>query len=188
MISSNNSMVGKLKVDNSLNDDIDRIEHEKHLLKNGQIYVEGNVPFSINDICLKSRQMRMEKDIEVIIIDYLQLIQVDNKKLLSREEKATEILKRLKILAIELDLPVIVTSQLSKNLENREDKRPMIVDFTDSKYGINTYSDKILFLYKDSYYNKEDKNNITERIVAKNNTGNIEKIVGIEKFLENILF
>ena len=111
--------------------------------------------------------MRMEKDIEVIIIDYLQLIQFDKKKLLSRADEVTEILRRLTILAKELDVPVIVTSQLSTNCEKREDKRPMIADFTDSKYGINTYSDKILFLYRDSYYNKEDKSNITEIIVAK---------------------
>lgn len=162
-----NSMVEKMKIDIFLDDDMDRIEYGKKPLKNAPIYIEGNSPFSIDDICLKSRQMRMEKDIEVIIIDYLQLIQFDKKKLLSRADEVTEILRRLTILAKELDVPVIVTSQLSTNCEKREDKRPMIADFTDSKYGINTYSDKILFLYRDSYYNKEDKSNITEIIVAK---------------------
>ncbi len=173
-----NSMVEKEKLEkNSLLDaDRNRIEYGEKLLKNAPIYIESDAQFSINDICLKSRKIKEEKDIEVIIIDYLQLIQFDKKKLLSRDDEITEILRKLKVLAKELDVPVIITSQLSRNCENRDDKRPMIADFTDSKYGINTYSNKILFLYRDSYYNKENKSNITEIIVAKNNGGKISNV------------
>ena len=173
-----NSMVEKSKLEknNLLNEDKDRIEYGKNLLKNAPIYIEANAPFSINDICLKSRRIKEKKDIEVIIIDYLQLIQFDKKKLLSKNDEITYILRKLKVLAKELDVPVIITSQLSTNCEKREDKRPMIADFTNSKYGINTYSDIILFLYRDSFYNKENKNNVTEIIVAKNNSGKISNV------------
>lgn len=157
-------------------EDRDRIDYGIKLLKNAPVYIESNESFTIDEICLKSRQLKIEKNIEAIIIDYLQLIQFHKKKSLSRDNEITEILRKLKVLAKELDIPVIVTSQLSKNCENREDKRPMIADFTYSSYGIKTHSDKILFLYRDSYYNKKNKSNITEIIVAKNVHGDIGNI------------
>lgn len=156
-------------------DDWDRIRYGMNLLNDALILL-SDAPYSIEDICIKTKRLKEEKNIEAIIIDYLQLIQFNKNKLLSRDEKITEILRKLKVLATILDIPVIVTSQLSRACEKRNDKRPIIEDFTNSKYGITTYSDKILFLYRDSYYNKENKSNITEVIVAKNNEGNIDTI------------
>ncbi len=94
-------------------------------------------------------------------------------KSLSRDNEVEEILKELKLLARELNVSIIVTSQLSRKPEERDDKRPVITDFTNTASSISNYADKILFLYRDSYYKKkkENKSNITEIIVAKNENG-----------------
>ena len=157
-------------------DDWDRIAYGINLLKDAPIYIASDVPYSIEDICIKSTRLKKEKNIEAIIVDYLQLIQFNKKKLLSRDEEITEILRKLKVLAKILDVPVIITSQISRECEKRDDKRPIIEDFTNSKKAITTYADKILFLYRDSHYNKENKSDITEVIVAKSNDGNMDTI------------
>lgn len=161
---------------NLSDEDWDRIAYGVNLLKDTSIYIASDTPYTIDDICIKSRELKLKKDIELIIIDYLQLIQFDKKELLSRDNEITEILKRLKILAKELDVPFIITSQLSREVEKREDKKPCITDFSNSKNAILTYSDKILFLYRDSYYNEKNKSNVTDIIVAKNNDGGINTI------------
>ena len=135
------------------------------------LYIASDTPYTIEDICAESSNFKKEKDIGIIIIDNLQLIQFDKSRLLSRDNEITEILRELKVLSKVLDVPIIVTSQLSRECEKRKDKRPLIEDFTNSKYGVTTYCDKILFLYRDSYYNKANKNEITEIIVAKSNDG-----------------
>ena len=165
-------------------DDWDRIAYGINLLKDAPIYIASDVPYSIEDICIKSTKLKREKNIDAIIIDYLQLIQFNKKKLLSRDEEITEILRKLKVLAKILDIPVIITSQLSKECEKRDDKRPIIDDFTNSKNAITTYSDKILFLYRDSYYNKENKSDITDVIVAKNDGGAMDtiKVAWMQKY------
>ena len=156
-----------------LEEDKDRIAYSTNLLKNAKIYIDDTPNISIMDICLRCKKMKLEKDIDLVVIDYLQLISNDKSKLLSRAEEMSEILRELKVLAKTLDIPVIITSQLSSKCDKRENKRPMMSDFSDSKYGVYTYSDKVLFLYRDSYYNKENKSNITEIIIAKNNTDEV---------------
>ncbi len=157
-------------------DDWDRIAYGINLLKDASIYIASDVPYSIEDICIKSTRLKKKNNIDAIIIDYLQLIQFNKKKLLSRDEEITEILRKLKVLAKILDVPVIITSQLSRECEKRDDKRPIIEDFANSKNAITTYSDKILFLYRDSYYNKENKSDITDVIIAKNFDGMLDTI------------
>ena len=157
-------------------DDWDRIAYGINLLKDAPIYIASDVLYSIEDICIKSTRLKKKNNIDAIIIDYLQLIQFNKKKLLSRDEEITEILRKLKVLAKILDVPVIITSQLSRECEKRDDKRPIIEDFANSKKAITTYSDKILFLYRDSYYNKEIKSDITDVIVAKNSDGMLDTI------------
>lgn len=161
---------------NLSDDDWNRIAYGINFLKDASIYIASEAPYSIDDICKKAIKLKEAKNIEVIIIDYLQLIQFDKKRLLSRDEEITEILKKLKALAKVLDIPVIVTSQLSRNSEKRDDKKPIIEDFSNSKNAITTYADKILFIYRDSYYNKENKSDITDIIVAKNNDGYIDTV------------
>ena len=157
-------------------DDWDRIAYGINLLKDTPIYISSDVPYSIDDICINSTRLKKEKNIEAIIIDYLQLIQFNKKKLLSRDEEITEILRRLKVLAKILDVSVIITSQLSRGCEKRDDKKPIIEDFANSKKAVDKYTDKILFLYRDSYYNKENKSDITDVIIAKNYNGKLDTI------------
>ena len=176
---------------NILENDLDKIKCGVKLLKNSAIYIMSNTPYSIKDICEESKKLKEVKDIKLIIIDYLQLIQFDKNIKLSRNEEVTKILKELKILAKNLDLPVIVTSQVSKACEKRTNKRPIMSDFSNSKYGIYTYADEVMFLYRDYYYNKEHEDNIAEIILAKNRKGEngILKLIWLPEYLKfsNIL-
>ena len=150
-------------------DDWDRISYGVNVLKDAPIFIDATAPQTIEHILKKSCELKEKENIEFIIIDYLQLIQCDKSKLLSRENEIEDILKELKILAKKLNVSIIVTSQLSRKLEERNDKRPVITDFTNTASSLD-YADKILFLYR---YNKEEKSNITEIIVAKNENGKI---------------
>lgn len=153
-------------------DDWDRISYGVNSLKDAPIFIDVTAPQTIDNIFKKSCELKEKENIELIIIDYLQLIQFDKRKALSRDNEIDEILQKLKTLAKELNVPVIVTSQLSRRPEEREDKRPVITDFTNTASSILKYADKILFLYRDSYYNKENKSNITDIIIAKNGNKN----------------
>ena len=153
-------------------DDWDRISYGVNSLKDAPIFIDVTAPQTIDNIFKKSYELKEKENIELIIIDYLQLIQFDKRKALSRDNEIDEILQKLKTLAKELNVPVIVTSQLSRRPEEREDKRPVITDFTNTASSILKYADKILFLYRDSYYNKENKSNITDIIIAKNGNKN----------------
>ena len=152
-------------------EDWDRISYGINVLKDVPIFINATEPQTINDIKRRTYELKEKENIELIIIDYLQLIQYDKSKSLSRDNEVEEILKELKLLARELNVSIIVTSQLSRKPEERDDKRPVITDFTNTASSISNYADKILFLYRDSYYKKENKSNITEIIVAKNENG-----------------
>ena len=153
-------------------DDWDRISYGVNSLKDAPIFIDVTAPQTTDNIFKKSCELKEKENIELIIIDYLQLIQFDKRKALSRDNEIDEILQKLKTLAKELNVPVIVTSQLSRRPEEREDKRPVITDFTNTASSILKYADKILFLYRDSYYNKENKSNKTDIIIAKNGNKN----------------
>ena len=164
---------GKIIKPELTDDDWDRIFYGVNILKDVPTFIGTNTPYTINDICKRSRELKPKENIELIIIDYLQLIQFDKSKALSRDNETREILKELKILAKELNIPIIITSQLSRKTEEKNDKRPIITDFSNTSSSILTYSNKILFLYRDSYYNESNKSNITDVIVAKNDKGEI---------------
>ena len=153
-------------------DDWDRISYGVNSLKDAPIFIDVTAPQTIDNIFKKSCELKEKENIELIIIDYLQLIQVNKRKELSRDDEIDEILQELKTLAEKLNVPVIVTSQLSRRPEEREDKRPVITDFTNTASSILKYADKIWFLYRDSYYNKENKSNITDIIIAQNGNKN----------------
>lgn len=151
-------------------EDINRIIVGADYVNNLPVYILDK-PTHLGYICSKSQELKKERNIKLIIIDYLQLIKCN--VLTSREDQITEILRRLKLLAQSLDIPIIVTSELSKKCENdksRLSKRPLMEDLTNSKNGIYSYVDKVLFIYRDSYYNKCNKSNITELIIAKDGT------------------
>lgn len=133
------------------------------------IFINDTAGISINKICEEARRMKEEKDIKLIVLDYLQLVSYTGTEI-TRAEEVSKISEMLKALVEELNITIIVTSQLSKTVDEREDKRPKLEDFNESK-SVVQYADIILFLYKDDYYNKEITNNNIEVIIAKNKTG-----------------
>ena len=123
------------------------------------------------EIRAKCRKLKIEKDIGLVVIDYLQLIQGSGKKNASREQEISEISRSLKILAKELHIPVIALSQLSRSVEKRDDKRPMLSDLRESG-SIEQDADQVIFIYRDDYYNEDsEKKNIAEVILAKHRGG-----------------
>lgn len=140
-------------------------------LSEAPIYIDDTPGISIMEIRAKCRKLKLEKNIGLIVIDYLQLIQGTGKKNASREQEISEISRSLKILAKELDVPVIALSQLSRTAERRDDKRPMLSDLRESG-AIEQDADIVIFLYRDDYYNEDsEKKNIAEVIIAKHRAG-----------------
>ncbi len=136
------------------------------------IYIDDTPGISISEIRAKSRKLKLEKNIGLIVIDYLQLVGNSNKKNSSREQEISEISRSLKILAKELNIPVIALSQLSRAPEQRkEDHRPMLSDLRESG-AIEQDADIVMFLYRDDYYNENsEEKNIAEVIIAKHRGG-----------------
>ena len=146
-------------------------------LSEAPIYIDDTAGISIMEIRAKCRKLKIEKDIGLVVIDYLQLIQGSGKKNASREQEISEISRSLKILAKELHIPVIALSQLSRSVEKRDDKRPMLSDLRESG-AIEQDADIVMFLYRDDYYNPDtEKKNVAEVILAKHrggSTGTVE--------------
>ena len=165
-------------------------------LTDAPIYIDDTAGLNITEIRAKCRKIKIEKDIGLVVIDYLQLISGSgNKKIGSREQEIAEISRSLKILAKELDIPVVALSQLSRSAEKREDKRPMLSDLRESG-SIEQDADIVMFLYRDDYYNEDsEKKNVAEVIIAKQrsgSTGTVElawlpsytKFANLEKYRE----
>ncbi len=139
-------------------------------LSEAPIFFDDSTDISVSSIRAKCRKLKMEKDIKLVIIDYIQLMQgsgrTDN-----RVQEVSDISRSLKVMAKELNIPVIVGSQLSRDVEKRADKRPMLSDLRESG-AIEQDADIVTFLYREDYYDKETKfKNVTEVIVAKHRNG-----------------
>lgn len=127
------------------------------------------VTMTLNKIIAECKRLKIQNGLDVVIIDYLQLIQGNNKE--NRTQEISDISRKLKLMAKELDITVIALSQLSRGVEGRADKRPMLSDLRESG-SIEQDADVVLFLYRDEYYNPEtDDKNILETIVAKQRDG-----------------
>ena len=147
-------------------------------LSEAPIYIDDTPGITVTEIRAKCRKLKMEKGIGLVVIDYLQLVQGSGKKNSSREQEISEISRSLKILAKELEVPVIALSQLSRAAEQRkEDHRPMLSDLRESG-AIEQDADIVIFLYRDDYYNENsEKKNVAEVILAKHrggSTGTVE--------------
>ena len=158
----------KILGDELTEEDWDRMEYGTRLLKSSKIFIEDKANISINEICLEARKMKLEQNIQFIVIDYLQLIRYEGEKVLSRDLQINKILEKLKQLSEELNIPILVLSQLSREPEKRNDHRPRITDFSNTSKSVDSYSDIVLLLYRDEYYNDKTKQkNIAEIIIAK---------------------
>ena len=167
MVDSNKVMTGKLE-----EDDWGKLAGVVGPISDAGIYIADTPGISIMEIRTKCRKLKMEKDIGLIVIDYIQLIQGSgNRKNSSREQEIAEISRSLKILAKELNVPVIALSQLSRAVEQRPDHRPMLSDLRESG-SIEQDADIVMFLYRDDYYNPDtEEKDISEVIIAKHRAG-----------------
>ena len=139
-------------------------------LAEAPIYIDDTPGLSPAELRAKCRKAKLEKDIGVIIIDYLQLMEGKGKSE-SRQNEISEISRSLKLVAKELNIPVIALSQLSRAPEARPDHRPILSDLRESG-SIEQDADIVMFLYRDDYYNPDtEKKNVAEVIIAKNRSG-----------------
>src|SRR5690625_1465389 len=140
-------------------------------LSNAGIYIDDSPGIRVSDIRSKCRRLKQEHGLDLIIIDYLQLIQGSSHLSENRQQEVSEISRSLKGLARELNVPLISLSQLSRGVEQRQDKRPIMSDLRESG-SIEQDADIVGFLYRDDYYNEEtDKENIIEIIISKQRNG-----------------
>lgn len=167
-----------LRTGKLLEDDWGKIVKALGILSPAPIFIDDTASISTSQLRSKCRKLKLEKDIQLVIIDYLQLMS-SNKKSESRQLEISEITRNLKGLAKELDIPILALSQLSRACETRGDHRPMLSDLRESG-AIEQDADLVMFLYRDEYYNPDtDKKNQAELIISKQrngSTGNIDLI------------
>ena len=137
------------------------------------LIIDDTPGISISELRSKCRKFKLENDLGLVIIDYLQLMSGGSKRTDSRQQEISEISRSLKALAREINAPVIALSQLSRACETRPDHRPILSDLRESG-AIEQDADVVMFIYRDDYYNKDtDKKNISEIIIAKQRNGPI---------------
>lgn len=177
MVASEGMIPGyHLKTGNLSTDEWKRLVHAQSNLYDVPIFVDDTAGIRISDIRSKARKLSQEMGgLGIIIIDYLQLITGSKRE--NRQQIVSEISRELKILAKDLKVPVIALSQLSRSVEQRQDKRPMLSDLRESG-SIEQDADIVAFLYRDAYYQKEqadsqEANNVTELILEKNRHGSL---------------
>ncbi len=177
MVASEGMVPGyHLKTGNLSTDEWKRLVQAQSNLYDTPIFVDETAGIRISEIRSKARKLSQEMGgLGIIIIDYLQLI--TGSKGENRQQIVSEISRELKILAKDLKVPVIALSQLSRSVEQRQDKRPMLSDLRESG-SIEQDADIVAFLYRDAYYQKEqadsqEANNVTELILEKNRHGSL---------------
>ena len=138
------------------------------------LYFDDASDTTIASIRAKCRKLKADSSLDFVVIDYLQLIEPDKMSArLSQQEKISKITRSLKLMARELDVPVLALSQLSRNVEQRDDKKPIMADLRDSG-SIEQDADIVMFLYRDDYYNKaSERKGEADLIVSKNRSGSI---------------
>jgi len=156
-------------------EDWPRVTQATALLSESKIFIDDTPALSPGELRSRARRMAREHGLGMIIIDYLQLMQVPGNKE-NRATEISEISRNLKALAKELKVPVIALSQLNRALEQRNDKRPVMSDLRESG-AIEQDADLILFIYREEVYDKETPNKgIAEIIVGKQRNGPIDTV------------
>lgn len=158
----------KLRTGNLEDQDWENIAKASGPLAAAKIYIDDTAGISVMEMRSKCRRIKLEHGIDMIVIDYLQLMSGSGE---SRQQEVSEISRSIKALAKEMQCPVIALSQLSRAPEQRADHRPMLSDLRESG-SIEQDADLVMFLYRDEYYNKETEDkNIAECIIAKQRNG-----------------
>ena len=165
----------KLKKGNLERKDWDRINVALDELNETKIVIDDTPGISIMEMRNKCRRLKAEQGLDLVVIDYLQLMTFDGRAD-SRQQEVSALSRHLKLLAREMDCPVIVLSQLSRAPEQRQDKRPMVSDLRESG-SIEQDADIVIFLYRDDYYNENsEKPGVCEVNLAKHRSGPTERL------------
>ena len=160
-----------LRTGNLEDDDWDKIVEAAQYISNSKLIVDDTPGISIQELRSKCRKYKLEHNLGVVIIDYLQLMSAGDRAPESRQQQISDISRSLKALARELNVPVIALSQLSRAVEQRPDHRPMLSDLRESG-AIEQDADVVMFLYRDYYYDKQtEKPDVAEVIIAKQRNG-----------------
>ncbi|MCQ2422230.1 MAG: replicative DNA helicase [Lachnospiraceae bacterium] len=182
----------KIRTGNLEDNDWNELVTSARILGDSTLMIDDTPGISITELRSKCRKMKLEHGLRLVIIDYLQLMTGSSKRAESRQQEVSEISRSLKALAREINCPVIALSQLSRNVESRDDKRPILSDLRDSG-AIEQDADVVMFLYRDEYYHKDSpKAGITEVIIGKQRNGpigtvelgfqaNLTKFVNLER-------
>lgn len=163
MVDSQKTRVGGLTYD-----DFDRLASAVSELGKAPIYIDDSPSITVMEMLAKSRRLKKDLGLGLIVIDYLQLMSGKDRRE-NRQQEISAMTRSLKIMAKELDLPVMLLSQLSRASEKRDSKRPMLSDLRESG-SIEQDADVVLFLHRESYYDKE-ADNVSQIIVAKQRSG-----------------
>ena len=160
----------KLRTGDMTGDDWEKVGAVVDRVATAPMHIDDTASVTVAEIRAKCRRLKQTHNLSLIVIDYLQLMQSSGRAD-NRQQEISEISRSLKILAKELDVPVIALSQLSRASESRGDKRPLLSDLRESG-AIEQDADMVLFLYRESYYTKDpEKMNLAECIIAKNRSG-----------------
>lgn len=146
-------------------------------MSRAKIYIDDTAGITAMDMRSRARRLKAEHGLDLIVVDYLQLMQGSGKRNNSgdRQQEVSEISRSLKALARELDVPVLALSQMSRSVESRQVKRPMLSDLRESG-SLEQDADIVAFLYREDYYNPETENKHTELIIAKHRNGPVDTV------------
>lgn len=168
-----------IRTGNLSDDEFARISDAMGEMDEVPIYIDDTSSMTIMELRNKARRAMHDHDIGIVIVDYLQLIQGSDRYKGNRVQEVTEISRGLKILARELEIPVVALAQLSRNVTGRDDPRPVLSDLRESG-SIEQDADLVMFLHRPDYYKQNDDNyeetHITELIIAKHRHGAVGKI------------
>lgn len=176
---SMNSHVDSQKIRTGTLEDEDWIQlvDSVRRIGNTNLYIDDTSGITASELRTKCRKQKLSKGLDLVIIDYLQLMSGSgNRRGESRQQEISDISRALKVMARELNIPVVALSQLSRAVEQRPDKRPMLSDLRESG-AIEQDADIVMFLYRDDYYNPDtEEKNVAEVIIAKQRSGPTGKI------------
>lgn len=172
MISAEGNIeASKMRTANLKTDDWEKASHAIGILGSSNIVIYDPSYITAQEILNQCRRLKKQEGLGMIVIDYLQLIAGSGKRGENRQQEVSEISRTLKRMARELEVPVIALSQLSRGVESRQDKRPMMSDLRESG-SIEQDADIVAFLYRDDYYNADsEKKNLIEIIISKQRNG-----------------
>ena len=168
----------KLRIGSLEQNDWSNLINAADKLNAAHIYIDDTPGITVMQMRSKARRLKAEHGLDLLIIDYLQLMQggTGSNRSENRQQEISEISRSLKALARELSIPVIALSQLSRSVESRQVKRPMLSDLRESG-SLEQDADIVAFLYREDYYDKETENkDITEIIVAKHRNGPVDTV------------